>query len=79
MVAVEMTLSGRLDQLDENPAGILGVDEVDKCTCRSAPGLVVQNANSTLPQGLSYRLNVLNAVGHLLQARAVVGEELANG
>ncbi len=48
---VLVALGSRLDELDQHPARVLGVDEVDPAVRRAALGVVVQQPESALAEG----------------------------
>ena len=58
-----------LDQLDEDAAGVLGVDEVDPAVRRAATRGVVQEPQAALAQDRRDLLDVGDPVGELLHAR----------
>src|SRR5690242_10041852 len=66
---------GRLDELDEHAAGVLGVDEVDPRAGGAAAGLVVQQPHAAIAQDGADLVDVRDAVGELLQARPGTVEE----
>ena len=67
---------GRLHQLHEDPAGVLGVDEVNAAATGTDLGGVVEQTQTTLAQRGTDRVDVLNSVGQLLNALTVLVEEL---
>src|SRR5664280_262275 len=71
-------LGGRLDQLHQHAAGVLGVHEVDPRARRTALGGVVEQSDAGRAQLGAGRVHVVHAVGHLLDALAVAGQELAD-
>src|SRR5699024_12205140 len=54
-------VSGRLHELDEDAAGVLGVDEVHPRAARAAPRLLVQEAQAALAQRRAHGVDVLDA------------------
>src|SRR5690349_17844175 len=70
---------GGLDELDEDAAGVLGVDEVDAAVGGAALRLVVEESQPALAQGLAHGVDVLDAVGDLLDAGSGAVEELRDG
>src|SRR6478736_514012 len=67
---------GGLHELDEHPAGVLGVDEVDLASRGASAGGVVEQPQSALAEHGAGLLDVLHAVRDLLDARATAVEEL---
>src|SRR5687767_2889381 len=59
--------AGRLDQLDQDAPGVLGVDEVDPAAGRAAPGDVVEQPEAALAQRGADRLDIGHPEGELLQ------------
>src|SRR4051794_32202769 len=66
---------GRLDELDQHAAGVLGVHEVDPAVGRAPLGGVVEQAQAALAQRGADRLDVVHPEGQLLQARAGAVDE----
>src|SRR5262245_5600132 len=60
----------RLDELNENPACIAGVDEVDPRACRATPRLRVEQSRPLAAQPRRFRVDVGDRVGDLLDALA---------
>ena len=58
VVIVDSVSGGRFDQLDQDAAGVLGVDEVDPGVCRAAPGRVVDQPDALLAQLLAEGVEV---------------------
>ena len=68
---------GRLDELDQHAAGVLGVDEVDPAVGRAALRGVVQQPEAALAQDRADLVDVGDAVGELLEPRAERSRNLA--
>ena len=75
MIHPKCTIGGSY-QLHQNPAGVLGVHEVDPRAGRAASRGVVEQSQPTGPQRGAGRLDVGHRVRELLQARAAAVEEL---
>jgi len=69
-----------LDQLDEYPEGILGVEDKRRsCTARAFLGLSIQGRHTSDLELRESLLNALDPVGDVVEALAALGEELAPG
>ena len=68
-------MGGGFDDLDEHPASILGVDEVDPAVARAALGQVIEQSHPAFAQCRADGIDVDDAVGHLLDAGAGLGQE----
>src|SRR3954454_22928230 len=66
----------RLDELDENATGVLRVDEVDPAVRRTSARLVVEQADTALPEYGRDTFDVGDPVRQLLEAGAVPFQEL---
>lgn len=70
---------GRLNQLDQDPASVLRVDEVDPRLRCAAARNVVQQAHARGPELVADRVNIAHSVSELLQPLAVAINELGDG
>lgn len=66
----------RFGDLEENAAGILWVNKVDACATGADLWLWVEQANALCAQVLGECIHVVGAQAHLLQARALLVDEL---
>src|SRR5687767_2600005 len=73
---VRETLLRGFDELDQNPAGVLGVDEVDPAVGRASLRGVVEETHATLAQRRRDGVDVTDPVRELLDALTVAVEEL---
>lgn len=69
----------RLSDLEQDAAGILRVNEVDACATGADLRGVVKQANALGAQVLRQRVHVVGAQAHLLQAWALLVDELSDG
>src|SRR6478735_307870 len=69
-------MRGGLHELDEHPARVLGVDEVDPAPRGASAGGVVEQSQAAFAEHGAGLLDVLDAVGDLLDAGATAVEEL---
>lgn len=70
---------GRLNELDEHPAGVLGVQEVDPRISGADARLVIQNPHTRGTQLIGQCIDIGDPVGQLLQARSLGVQKLADG
>ena len=62
----------RLHQLKKDPAGVLRVNKVDAGISGAALGFWEQQPEATFPQDGTHMVQVMDAIGELLDARAAV-------
>ena len=74
-----VSVPGGLHELDQHPAAVLGVAEVDQRAPSAHRGVLVQHADARLAQIGRGSLDVVDAEGHLLDPRAGAIEELGDG